>query len=133
MNVKQASLYILNKSWQLLAALVILFAVLVTVARYSMPYLNDNRGTIESLITDNTGIEISINNLKGSWEASGPVLTINDIILGSVTDNNIRIKSVKLKVSLFPSLFYRTLIPDCIERQFTHINLITINIELSFG
>ncbi|MCP4272470.1 MAG: TIGR02099 family protein [Gammaproteobacteria bacterium] len=110
MNVKKTSLYILNKCWQLLAALVILFAVLVTIARYSMPYLNDNRDTIESLITDNTGIEISIDNLKGSWEASGPVLTINDIILGSSVDNTIRIKSIKLGVSTLPSLFYRTLI-----------------------
>lgn len=112
MNLKQTSIYILNKSWQFLAAMVILFAVLVTIARYSMPYLNDKRENIESLISEKTGIEVSIGNLKGSWEASGPVLDINDITLGTNPENSIRIKSIKLGISILPSLFYRTLITE---------------------
>jgi len=112
MNLKQTGLYILNKSWQLLAALVILFAVLVTIARYSMPFLNEHRDDIESLISEKAGIEISIGNLQGSWEASGPVLDLNDITLGTNSENAIKIKTVKLGVSMLPSLFYRTLITE---------------------
>ncbi len=112
MKLKQTSLVILNRFWQLLATFVILLAVLVTIIRYSMPYVNNYRETLESYITETSGIKINIGQLKGRWESMGPVLELDDISFGSETNQQHIVKSVTIKTKILPSLFYRTLITD---------------------
>ena len=91
-------------------------AVLVTVARYLMPNINEYRPALEQFIQVETGVEISIGHIEGSWEASGPYLNISNISFDSsiASDNQFEssIDSVKVSVATFPSLFYRTLISE---------------------
>jgi len=112
MKLKQTCLIILNKFWQLLAALIILFAVLISIARISIPYINNHRVTIEKIITDRVGVDVRIGYLEGRWEALGPVLEIQDVSLGPESGIKTVIKSIKVGISPLPSLFYRTLITD---------------------
>jgi len=107
---------VLNKCWQFIATALILLAVMITVARYMMPGINNYRESIEQYITDKSGIAISIGHIEGSWDSLGAFITISDIRFGTksdtVTENNTSIGAVKIGVATFPSLFYRTLITD---------------------
>jgi len=99
MKLKQTCLIILNKFWQLLAALIILFAVLISIARISIPYINNHRVTIEKIITDRVGVDVRIGYLEGRWEALGPVLEIQDVSLGPESGIKTVIKSIKVGIS----------------------------------
>ncbi|MFT5521154.1 MAG: hypothetical protein ACI9IA_001754, partial [Enterobacterales bacterium] len=112
---KKITLIFLNRCWQLIAFIIILFAVLVTVARFMIPSLNEYREPLENMILEQTGIQLTIGHIEGSWESLGPVIKISNIEIGQDEHNlNQRssIKSISIKVATFPTLFYRALVTE---------------------
>ncbi len=114
--LKRICLIALNKCWQFIAIVLIVFAVLVTLARYMMPNINDYRSSIENVIAEQSGLEISIGKIEGSWDSVSPVFELNNIQIRSPSTNdserNTFVKSVKISIATFPSIFYQTLITD---------------------
>jgi len=109
---------ILYRSWQVLAGLIILLAVLMSIARFLLPYANDQKHHLESWLTTQLGTEVSINELSASWETFGPSLTLHDINIEGV----IYIGSVQADINTIPSIFYRNIITD--NLTITGINLV---------
>jgi len=81
-----------------------------------MPHLNDYRDSIENLITEQSGIKLTIGQVDGSWESIGPVLELHNVqfehLSNEKSEQKSFVKSIKIHVSPFPSIFYRTLITD---------------------
>ncbi|MCP3674227.1 MAG: TIGR02099 family protein [Gammaproteobacteria bacterium] len=114
--LKRICLIALNKLLQFIAVILITFAVLVTLAKYITPTINDYRSSIEKIIIEQSGFEISIGKIEGNWESVGPVFELYDIQIGphstKASERNTFIKSIKISIATFPSIFYRTLVTD---------------------
>ncbi|MFT5452344.1 MAG: hypothetical protein ACI9N9_001836, partial [Enterobacterales bacterium] len=123
---KKFTLIFLNRCWQLIAFTIILFAVLVTVARFMIPSLNEYRSPLEKMILEQTGIQLTIGHIEGSWESLGPVIKISNIQIGQIakdSDKRSSIKLINIKVATFPSLFYRTLVTEQVIIEGLSLNI----------
>ncbi|MBT8448928.1 MAG: hypothetical protein KJO69_04520, partial [Gammaproteobacteria bacterium] len=98
----------LYRCWQIFAGLIILLAVLISIARVLTPYINDYRPQIEDWLSIQIGQNVSIGQIKSEWKMLGPSLTLYDINVENVID----IGALNADIKTIPSLFYGSLITD---------------------
>ena len=68
-----------KKLWLGLAVFLVLFAVLLSVLRYSLPYLDNKKPLLEEYINQQYGVALSIGTLKADWLQSGPSIVLEDV------------------------------------------------------
>ncbi|RUO26666.1 TIGR02099 family protein [Aliidiomarina minuta] len=106
--------FIIRKLWLTLALLLVLAAVALSVARYSLPYLDHYRADIEQLVEDYYGQQVSIGSLSADWTASGPSLVLQDLELQLDEDYpfQLTVDSTHLVLNFWQSLWDRQLLLD---------------------
>ncbi|MGX5913140.1 YhdP family protein [Aliidiomarina sp. Khilg15.8] len=107
--IKSILSFIVRKLWLVLAILLVLAAVLLSVLRYSLPYLDNYRVEIEELITGYYGQEISIGALDADWSAFGPSLVLEDVELELDQDYPLQVRAARtyLVLNLWQTLLNR--------------------------
>lgn len=99
--------FTLRKLWLTLAVLLVLAAVLLSVVRYSLPYLDNYRADIETLIAEQFDQQVSIGALSADWSAFGPSLVLEDVELTVADDYpfELSIQRTHLVLNLWQSLW----------------------------
>ncbi|WP_160317355.1 YhdP family protein [Pseudoalteromonas sp. R3] len=92
--------------WQVFAVTLVLLAVLVSVVKYSLPYANEYKNDIESLLYQQLGVELNIGSISASWQGNGPALVLRDV---SFEDNllspiSLHIAQTSLQLNLVESV-----------------------------
>jgi uncharacterized protein (TIGR02099 family) len=107
--IKTILSFIVRKLWMVLAILLVLAAVLLSILRYSLPYLDNYRVEIEELITGYYGQEVSIGALNADWSAFGPSLVLEDVELELEQDYpfQVRVDRTYLVLNLWQTLINR--------------------------
>ncbi len=95
----KALTFVINKIWLLVALLVILTAVVFTLLRLSLPYINYYKSDIETWIEEQYGIEVTAENISGQWRSSGPVVSIKNLQVRS-SDGQLGLVSVE-QISIY--------------------------------
>lgn len=106
--------YIVRKLWSLTAMLVVAIAVLLSLARFSLPHLDAQKQRIESYFLQQYGLEVSIGEIQASWQGNGPDLLLRDIqlIQNSQSPLAFTVKQTHIKLDLWASLWQRHLQSD---------------------
>lgn len=78
--------YIVRKIWALLALALVLVAVSLSVLRFSLPYLDQQKQVLENYLSDQFGNELRIGSITAEWKGMGPAIVLRDIQL--VADAN---------------------------------------------
>ncbi|NDW21995.1 YhdP family protein [Alteromonas hispanica] len=76
-----AAAYLLKKFWLLLAVLLVLFALILSAARYALPHIEHNKYLLEDYINQQYGVNLSIDSVHAVWERSGPSIVLNSVSL----------------------------------------------------
>ena len=101
--------FTLRKLWLALAILLVLAAVVLSIVRYTLPYLDNYREDIESFIAEQFNQEVSIGSLSADWSSFGPSLVLEDLEL-TVSDEypfDLSIRRTHLVLNLWQSLWQR--------------------------
>lgn len=94
------------KLFCLAAAIIVIFlALLVTVARLSIPYLNKHITKIEAYVAQAVGQPVHVGHINVWWQGQGPMIQLDDVELGK----HIKSNSLHLNIDLLSSLYHRTL------------------------
>ncbi|MBD1581059.1 YhdP family protein [Pseudoalteromonas sp. S16_S37] len=106
MQVKTFCFFCVRKVWQVFAITLVTLAVLVSVIKYSLPYANEYRESIEDVIHQQFGVNLSLGSISASWESSGPALVLENL---TFVDNEsapiaLSIKKTSLQLNLLESL-----------------------------
>ncbi|WP_462170318.1 YhdP family protein [Pseudoalteromonas xiamenensis] len=106
MKFRTISFYLLRKVWQLFAVTLVLLAVVVSALKYSLPYANDYKQDIETLLFDEFGVDIAIGSISASWQGNGPALVLEGL---SFADNQtspiaLDIENTSLHINLVESV-----------------------------
>ncbi|BDM63103.1 hypothetical protein NFHSH190041_05550 [Shewanella sp. NFH-SH190041] len=67
--------------WQLLAVILVLFALSVSLIRGLLPKLDDIRQDVVGYLQQEYGITVQVGSLAAQWQAFGPALTVNHLVL----------------------------------------------------
>ena len=107
MMVRRVLHFTLRKLWLTLAALLVLAAVVLSVVRYSLPYLDNYRADIEALIADQFDQQVSIGSLSAQWSSFGPSLVLEDVALTVADDYpfELSIQRTHLVLNLWQTLW----------------------------
>ena len=106
--MKKALSNFLYRCWQLFAVLIILLAVLISIARVLIPYANDYKPDVEAWLSQQTGQQVRIEEIQAEWKTLGPSFTLHGVDI----ENIIFVGSLKVDIKTIPSLFYGNLITD---------------------
>lgn len=73
--------YIIKKLWALVALSLVVVAVSISVVRYSLPYMNDQKHHLEQWLSGQVGAELKIGEISAKWQGVGPSIILRDIRL----------------------------------------------------
>jgi uncharacterized protein (TIGR02099 family) len=73
--------YLIKKLWALVALSLVVVAVTISVVRYSLPYMNDQKHHLEQWLSGQVGAEIKIGEISAKWQGIGPAIILRDIQL----------------------------------------------------
>ena len=80
-NFSSVAAYLLKKFWLLLAVLLVLFALVLSAARYALPHIEHNKHLLEDYINEQYGVNLSIKSVHAVWQRSGPSIVLNSVSL----------------------------------------------------
>ncbi|MFC3032996.1 YhdP family protein [Pseudoalteromonas fenneropenaei] len=106
MRLKTVGFYMLRKVWQCFAVTLVLLAVLISALKYTLPYANDYKQNIESILYQQFDVDIAIGSISASWQGNGPALVLEDL---SFADNAtspiaLTIANTSLQLNLLESI-----------------------------
>lgn len=103
----------LRKLWWSLAALLIAYAVFLSVGRALLPVLLTHNTTLEQLISERIGQPVKFVHVSGSWKGLEPVLTFSKVSLYQQNKpTTLTIGRVTVGIHLLESLLQRKLSTD---------------------
>ncbi|MED5333726.1 MAG: YhdP family protein [Pseudomonadota bacterium] len=80
-NFSSVAAYLLKKFWLLLAVLLVLFALVLSAARYALPHIEHNKHLLENYINEQYGVNLSIQSVHAVWQRNGPSIVLNSVSL----------------------------------------------------
>lgn len=113
-GVGKAFYWSVRKLWQVLAIGLVLLAVIISLLKFSLPYANDYRENIESILTKQLGTPVTIGSIDAAWQRTGPELLLNEVAFGVSEDSpiSIDIKQSRLHLNLWQSVLQRRLVSN---------------------
>jgi uncharacterized protein (TIGR02099 family) len=73
--------YLIKKLWALVALSLVVVAVTLSVVRYSLPYMNDQKHYLEQWLSGQIGAELRIGEISAKWQGVGPAIILRDVQL----------------------------------------------------
>lgn len=102
---KTRTRWLAGRLFEIVALVLIVTALVVQLGRLLAPYVNDNRGRIESYLTEQLGSPVRIGDIEARWEGLRPQLTVSDIVVHNSDDLAVlRIQQAQVQVGLLRSL-----------------------------
>jgi len=105
----------LNRLWLIFAAVVITTAVLLSLARAFLPFIDVIRPDIESFLSQKTGARISIGQLSAEWLSHGPKIIITDLEIEQNPWLLAEVKDLSIAVNLWQTMLNLGLATDEIK------------------
>ncbi|MGL4856130.1 YhdP family protein [Plesiomonas sp.] len=86
------------------AGVVIVFALLLSALRFSLPYINHWRAPIVAHLQQASHLPLQIGQLSARWKEGGPQLVLDDITLSTPT-LNVNVGQMMLQLNVWQSLW----------------------------
>ncbi len=121
---------LISKSIWLISILLIIFVLLLSLIKVSLPYFLQKKQTIQEYVTDYTGGDLDYKNLQVDWSGFHPIVEITDL---RWSDKNRGIEFVsknnKLKFDLWATLYSGNLVTKEVEISAVNLNLASATIS----
>ncbi|MBX2886983.1 MAG: hypothetical protein KTR32_43955, partial [Granulosicoccus sp.] len=86
------------------AVLLILFAILLVIARVGLPWLSSYKGDIEARLSEHLGSPVVIDDLSVRWEQLGPKLSATGVSLNESASRQVTLDEVLIELNMFKSI-----------------------------
>ncbi|WP_339720753.1 YhdP family protein [uncultured Paraglaciecola sp.] len=98
--------YLIKKLWALAALSLVVVAVTLSVARYSLPYMNEQKNYLELWLSGQVGAQIKIGEITARWQGIGPAIVLRDIqlIQNEQSPLNLTIAETSIEIDFWQSV-----------------------------
>ena len=100
----------LNRTYKIMAILLVLVAVLISAFRLLLPYVEHYREDFQNYINQQNQTNIVIGGLGMSWQRWGPTVIAKQVILVDNDDAHIYIDEIEMEIDFLSSLTQRQLV-----------------------
>ena len=96
-------------TWRLSALLLVLLALLVSLARFGVPWLQDQRQQLLDWLVDDSAIQSDLQGLGARWSDYGPAISLQGLTLQQKRKDpwQLQVQDVTLQLDLWQSLRQR--------------------------
>lgn len=103
--------YIVRKLWLLAAITLVTVATLMTLLRYSLPYMDQQKAYVEEVLQERYGVDLVIGSITASWKSNGPAIVLEDVALKSKITSPLQVSigKTEIEIKFWPSVFSRSL------------------------
>src|SRR3990167_5773622 len=110
-------------SWIVIAVIILLFAILINVARIITPALDQKRVFFEKWASHALHQPVRIGQVRAWWHGFEPMIRFEQVNILSPTTHQsmIHVKSLAIGVNIWESLWRRKLLPGRVSIDGTHI------------
>ncbi|MGL5048499.1 MAG: YhdP family protein, partial [Shewanella sp.] len=122
-----AGLFTANKCsrfcWQLLALVLVLFALAVSLIRGLLPQVDEVRQQLVHYVKSEYKIDVQVGGLSAHWQAFGPAINIDDLVIPPQAQLPVTliINNVQVKLDFWQSLL--TLTPRIEDVNFEGVHV----------
>jgi len=108
-KLSSVATYIVRKIWTLIAITLVLFALLMSLLRYSLPLLNDKKQIFEDYAQTQYGVGLQIESISASWQGVGPALVLEGVTLeqSEYSPIQLNIQDIYIEIDFWDSLLTR--------------------------
>jgi uncharacterized protein (TIGR02099 family) len=98
--------YLIKKLWAFVALSLVVVAVVLSVVRYSLPYMNDQKHHLEQWLSGQVGAELKIGEISAKWKGIGPAVILRNIQLVQSAQSpiNLTIGETDIEVDFWQSV-----------------------------
>jgi uncharacterized protein (TIGR02099 family) len=112
--VKPASFYVafvVKTLWKSAALFLLLVAVLLSVLRYSLPYMDSHKHHLENWLEGKFGAQLRIGEISARWNSLGPAIVLRklQLIQNSQSPVSLDIEETFIEVDFWASIFAQQL------------------------
>ncbi|MEC8419400.1 MAG: YhdP family protein [Pseudomonadota bacterium] len=124
-NFSSVAAYLLKKFWLLLAVLLVLFALILSAARYALPHIENNKHLLENYINEQYGVNLSIDSVYAVWQQDGPSIVLNNVSLAKDDASPVAldIRQIYVEVDFWQSIRQRLLSSPRFELRGLHLDI----------
>lgn len=72
---------VMGKLWTAVAVILVTLAVSISVVRYSLPYMDEQKHYLEQWLLAEYGADLKIGYISAIWKGSGPAIVLKDVVL----------------------------------------------------
>lgn len=116
---------LLRKLWGSAAVLLVSLAVIMSVLRYSLPYMDSQKHYLESWLFDEYGTEVKIGYISAMWKGKGPAIVLKDLTIGDTPNSPISllVDETQIEIDFWASVQQRQI-------QSQRFNLIGLSLDV---
>ena len=124
-KITSIAAYLVRKLWLLLAILLVVFALLLSAARYALPQIEHNKHLLENYINQHYGVNLSIDSVQAVWLRTGPSIVLNSVSLAQNEGSPVAldIRQVYVEVDFWQSLAQRMISSTRFELRGLKLNV----------
>jgi len=100
----------LNRLYKVLAILLVIFAVLISAFRLSLPYAHNFHQNFQNYLNETYDSDITIGSLNMDWTSDGPTVVVEEVNLLDTESVNIFVARMALTLDFWTSLQHQKLI-----------------------
>jgi len=118
--------YLINKLWLSIAAIVILTAVSFTLFRFILPQINYFKSDIESWLENKYQLEVEFERIDAEWGTHGPIIAARNFSIKSNygKQNLLSVDSFSIHIDGLKSVLSKTLITEQVDINGAVLNFI---------
>ena len=95
--------------WRLIALLIIGMVILIVIGRQTIGGIDQLRPSLQTFITENTGMEATLGQLRGEWPRLVPILEVDKVeIITEDADVAISLDQGRANLDVFSSLKFQS-------------------------
>ncbi len=120
--------YVLKKVWAVFAITLVVFALLMSLLRYSLPFLNDHKDYVQNYIAKEYAIDVDIGELSASWLSNGPAVVLRKVNIdkGELSPLGLQVAEVFIEID-----FWASFMSGKLQSQQVVLNTLDLEIDLT--
>lgn len=114
MKIGGVCFFCVKKLWQLLAVLLVTIAVVISILKYTLPYLDSYRLDIQQWVQEKYNADIEIGSITAGWDGAGPSIILQNLSLSptAAAPLDVVIAETRIKLDFWRSIKDRQLTSD---------------------
>ncbi|NVJ58878.1 MAG: TIGR02099 family protein [Gammaproteobacteria bacterium] len=108
MRISRLLTKLLNRIWLILATFIITLAIIISLIRALLPFINEIKPDIELFLSDKLATNVTIEQISGEWARNGPKVTIRGLNIWQGDEAQVSVAEASIAVNIWQSLFQLT-------------------------